>query len=118
MNEELEVKEELSEDGEFATELLHEVRTQTKRWFIAFIIMVIVEISTIGVFMWYISLPIDDVSIENETGNANFVGNDLNGAIYNGKDTSEETGDKKRKAATQTAKRTVRHKTTNKGKKS
>ena len=48
------------ENMPLATELLHEVRLQAKRWFIAFCIMVVVECATIGAFMWYISLPIED----------------------------------------------------------
>ena len=32
----------------------------------------------------------EQISVENEEGNANYVGNDLTGAIYNGEDNSEE----------------------------
>lgn len=42
-----------------ATELLHEVKTSAKRWFIAFCIMVVLEICTIVGFIWYISLPVE-----------------------------------------------------------
>ena len=45
-----------------ATELLHELKASAKRWFIAFCIMVAVEAATIGGFLWYISLPIDEVT--------------------------------------------------------
>ena len=38
-----------------ATELLHEVKMSARRWFIAFIIMTIVVILTIGIFIWYIN---------------------------------------------------------------
>ena len=47
-----------------ATELLHELKQNAKRWFIAFCIMVGLEIATIIGFMWYISLPTDDYSLE------------------------------------------------------
>ena len=40
-----------------ATELLHEVKASAKRWFIAFCIMVALEVCTIIGFVWYISLP-------------------------------------------------------------
>lgn len=43
-----------------ATELLHEIKASAKRWFIAFIIMVVVEVLTIAGFLWYISLPVED----------------------------------------------------------
>jgi hypothetical protein len=39
-----------------ATELLHEVKVSAKRWFIAFVIMIIVEALTIAGFLWYISI--------------------------------------------------------------
>lgn len=83
------------ENQTLATELMKELTLSAKRWFFAFIVMVILEICTIGGFMWYLSLPIDEVTVENEDGNANYVGNDVMGAIYNGKSDSEETSTKK-----------------------
>lgn len=72
-----------------ATELLHELKASAKRWFIAFCVMVVLELATIGGFLWYISLPVEEwVSVENEDGNANFIGNDLNGVLNNGKSES------------------------------
>lgn len=50
------------EEKTLATELLHEIKASAKRWFIAFCIMVILEVLTIGGFMWYISLPIEEVT--------------------------------------------------------
>ena len=73
-----------------ASELLREVKLSAKRWFIAFCIMVALEIATITGFMWYMSLPVDEVTIENDSGNANYIGNDLNGDLNNGEN-SEET---------------------------
>lgn len=78
------------ENQTLATELMKELSLTAKRWFIAFIVMVILEIGTIAGFMWYLSLPIDEVVIENEDGNANYVGEDLTGAIYNGTNNSEK----------------------------
>ena len=76
-----------------ASELLHELKLSAKRWFIAFCIMVVLELATIAGFMWYISLPVDEsvVSVENDDGNANYVGADMNGVINNGTSDSEET---------------------------
>lgn len=75
----------------FATEILHEVRASSRRWFIAFLVTLVLWFATIGAFIWYISLPVEDydVSIENEDGNANYVGRDLNGQIDNGEDQSQ-----------------------------
>lgn len=73
-----------------ATELLHELKATSKRWFIAFCIMVVLEVATIAGFMWYISLPVDELTIENADGNANYIGNDLNGDLNNGEN-SEKT---------------------------
>lgn len=79
------------DNGNLATELLHEIKATSRRWFIAFILMCVLEIATIAVFIWYISLPTDEISVESEDGNANYIGNDLNGELYNGKSNSEET---------------------------
>ena len=47
-----------------AAELLQELKTSSKRWFIAFCIMVGVELATIGGFLWYISLPVEEYTEE------------------------------------------------------
>ena len=75
-----------------ATELLHELKASAKRWFIIAVIELIVILSMAGGFIWYLSLPVEDeiVSVESEDGNANYVGNDMTGAIYNGEGNSEE----------------------------
>lgn len=73
-----------------ATELLKEVQISAKRWFIIAIVELLIILSMAGGFVWYLSLPIDEVVVENDEGNATYVGNDLAGAIYNGKDNSEE----------------------------
>ena len=57
-----------NENMSLATELLHEVKASAKRWFIAFIIMVVVEVLTIAGFLWYISLPTEEVSYYEQTG--------------------------------------------------
>ena len=73
-----------------ATELLKEIQISAKRWFIIAIVELLIILSMAGWFVWYLSLPIDEVVVENDDGNATYVGNDLTGAIYNGKDNSEE----------------------------
>ncbi len=51
------------ENQTLATELLHELKASAKRWFIAFCIMVVLELATIGGFIWYISLPVEEYSV-------------------------------------------------------
>lgn len=46
----------------FATELLKEIKVSAKRWFVAFCVMTALEVLTIIGFMWYISLPAEEVS--------------------------------------------------------
>ena len=81
-------------DATLASELLHQIKMNAKRWFVAFCIMVAIELATIAGFLWYISLPTEEVTIESETGNANYIGRDLEGGLYNGENNSEEKSDK------------------------
>lgn len=72
----------VGESVSLATELLREVKTSARRWFVAFCIMIILEIATICGFLWYISLPVE----ENETANYeqnmdNIDGDDVNQVI-------------------------------------
>lgn len=46
-------------EDKFATELLHEVKLSAKRWFIAFLVVLGLWFTTIGIFIWYISLPVE-----------------------------------------------------------
>ena len=78
-------------ENSLATELLHEVKSSAKRWFIAFCIMVGLEIATIIGFMWYISLPTSDYSVSQESDN-NSV-NVLEGT-YNGSKTDSTENEK------------------------
>lgn len=77
-----------------ATELIRELKAQSKRWFIIAIIELCVLIAVVIAFFWYFSLPTDEISIENEDGNANYIGRDLEGDLYNGKDYSETQSSK------------------------
>ena len=49
-----------NENMTLATELLHELKASAKRWFIAFCVMVALEVATIAGFLWYISLPVEE----------------------------------------------------------
>ena len=72
------------ERNTLATEILHELKLSARRWFIAFLIMLGIEIATIGGFLWYLSLPTEEsVTVENDEGNANYVGGDVVGNVNN-----------------------------------
>jgi hypothetical protein len=71
-----------------ASELLHEVNANAKRWFIAFCVMVGLEIATIIGFMWYISLPVEEGNITQESDDSSdnyIVGGDYNGSSTDSK---------------------------------
>lgn len=78
-----------------ASEILSELKKSVKRWFIAFCIMVVLETLTIARFIWYISVSteVNDVQIENTDGYANYIGHNLLGDLYNGKNTSEKNSE-------------------------
>ena len=90
-----------SENMTLATELLHELKLSAKRWFIAFIVMVVLEVSTIVGFVWYISLPVEEYDIqqmqEDTKGSLNMIGGSYNGggeaesSIQEESSTDEET---------------------------
>lgn len=44
-----------------ATEMLKELKSNAKRWFIAFIVVLVLWFTTIGLFIWYINQPIEEV---------------------------------------------------------
>ncbi len=77
-----------ADDYTLATELIHEIKQTSRRWFIAFCVMVVLEILTIGGFLWYISLPVEvvqEVDMDADEGNANYIGGDnIQGEINNG----------------------------------
>ena len=83
-------------DVSLATELLHEIKASAKRWFIAFIIVLCLWFATIGVFVWYISLPVEVESVEQQSDNNSnnyVVGGDYNGVSEGdtGKTSNENT---------------------------
>ena len=81
----------MAENETLATEIIRELRNQNKRMFIVNIIELVIIVFIVVAFLWYVSLPIDEVIIENDEGNANYIGNNLEGDLYNGEDYSETT---------------------------
>lgn len=81
------------ENEKFATELLHEVKASAKRWFIAFLVVLGLWFATIGVFIWYISLPVEEeyeiAEVQQEADNSSYnqvVGGDYNSGETEGSD--------------------------------
>jgi len=81
------------ENQPLATELIKELKAQNKRMFIIAIIEAVLLVATILGFLWYISLPIDEISIENDDGNATYIGHDLEGELYNGESYTKTQSD-------------------------
>lgn len=71
-----------------ASELLKELKASAKRWFIAFCVMVVLEGFTIFGFMWYISLPVDESTITQESDNSSE--NTVIGGDYIGSEADSE----------------------------
>ena len=69
-------------DTTLATELIAELKASSKRWFIAFLTVLVLWFATIGVFIWYISLPVEEYEIEQAADNDSY--NQVVGGDYNG----------------------------------
>ncbi len=76
------------ENETLATEMLSELKSNNRRWFIAFLVVLTLWFATIGAFLWYVSLPVEETTVEQEVdGDANAligIGN------YNGETTSTQ----------------------------
>lgn len=72
------------ENTSLATELIRELKSTSKRWFIAFIVVLSLWFATIGGFIIYLSLPIEETVTETVTqdaddnGDSNYIGGDNN----------------------------------------
>ena len=73
-----------------ATELIRELKAQSKRWFIIAVIELGLILAIVAAFFWYFSLPTDEISVEADSGNANYIGRDLEGDLYNGTSNTQE----------------------------
>lgn len=72
------------ENETLATEMLHELKSSNRRWFIAFLVVLTLWFATIGAFLWYISLPVEETSVEQyaEGDENSLVGiGDMNGGV-------------------------------------
>lgn len=78
----------MEENKTLATELLHEVKASAKRWFIIAIVELFVILALIAGFLWYITLPIEEYTIEQEATDRSF--NMINGGDWNGGETESD----------------------------
>ena len=65
-----------------ATELIKELKASSKRWFIAFMVVLFLWFATIAGFIVYISLPTEELIIEQESNDKSV--NQIIGGDYNG----------------------------------
>lgn len=63
----MENRDNVNEEKTLAMEMLGELKEQSKRWFRAFLVMVAVEVLTIGGFIWYLN-QYDFISTVEQTG--------------------------------------------------
>lgn len=74
------------ENTSLATELIRELKSTSKRWFIAFIVVLSLWFATIGGFIIYLSLPIEETTTTesyvtqdaDDNDDNNYVGGDNN----------------------------------------
>ena len=78
----------MEENKTLATELLHEVKASAKRWFIIAIVELFVILAVIAGFLWYITLPVEEYTIEQEATDRSF--NMINGGDWNGAETESD----------------------------
>ena len=90
------------DNDKLATELLREVKASAKRWFVAFCIMVGLEIVTIAGFMWYISLPVDETTTSYEQSVDDIDNSNVSQRIgdYNGESTTESNQNESTESST------------------
>lgn len=63
------------ESQPLATELIRELRTHNKRWFItALVELVVIVLLTIVIFIWSLTFPVSETTIEASEDNADYIG--------------------------------------------
>lgn len=71
----------------FAKELLKGYSTQAHRWFVAFIIVLILWFSTIGGFIWFLNqYNFESYEYTQDGQGTNNINNNIGGSVYNGAD--------------------------------
>lgn len=75
------------QENHLALELLQEVKASARRWFIMAVVEMLVITALILILLLF---PQEAVEIDNGSGNANYIGEDNLGDIYNGQNQSNE----------------------------
>ena len=70
------------EEKSLAYEILVELRTNCRRWFIAFVVVLLLWFATIGGFVWYIS-QYDYVSYQQDGSGFNNINTQVQGSVHN-----------------------------------
>ena len=80
----------------FATELLHEVKMNGRRWFVIAMVELGIILLLTGIFVWYISLPVDEITTTTEQSIDGSDNTDVRlvGGDYNESKDGEENNDK------------------------
>lgn len=50
----------MNENQTLAIEMMKELKANSKRWFISFLVVLILWFTTIGIFIWYINQPVEE----------------------------------------------------------
>lgn len=66
-----------------ASEILHDYKQGNKRMFVIIIIMIVMHLLTVGGFLWYITLPIEDSVTEysQEVEDSEYINQSIGGDI-------------------------------------
>lgn len=82
------------EENKLVLEIMHELKCSSRRWFIAFCVMVALEICTVIGFIWYISLPAEVYEIEQTMQDIEqSEATQMIGGEYNGESENETESD-------------------------
>lgn len=50
----------MEEKNTLALEMMRELKANSKRWFISFLVVLVLWFTTIGIFIWYINQPVEE----------------------------------------------------------
>lgn len=64
----------MEEKNTLALEMMRELKANSKRWFISFLVVLVLWFTTIGIFIWYINQPVEEtetITTQNATLSVN-----------------------------------------------
>jgi len=82
-----------------ATEIFQELKASARRWFIAFLVMVAVEATTVAGFLWYISLPVEETTVSQDMEDIN--GSNISQKVGNDYGTNSTDGNQETESNTE-----------------